>query len=298
MIEISVLGQIGVWVDGRPVTGLSAKHRQVLAILVLAGDTPVSKERLADQLWQGSPPASYVSTLDSYVCVLRRQLGLAAGRGSQLGTTEHGFRLTVGGEVSTDLARFRALADSIHSARNAEVVTRAEQALALVRGELAAEVPYADWAVRARDAFAREAVELWVHGAQRANALGDSLRAERLAQAAIDRDPVCEDAWRQLMLAHWFSGRRASALAAYGELRAALAEHIGDEPGQESQDLYLAILRDVPAVSAYSPTEQASELKTLLRLLRQALDNRPGACAPARDAALSEAAVMALAGGF
>ena len=107
---------------------------------------------------------------------------------------------------------------------------------------------------------------------------------------------VCEDAWRQLMLAHWFSGRRGRALAAYGELRAALAEEVGDEPSNETYQLYLTILRDASDADERHLEDERAELTTLLRLLRQALDCMPGVRAPARDAALSEVAMQALAG--
>jgi DNA-binding SARP family transcriptional activator len=295
MLEISLLGQVTVRVDGREVTEVRGKPRQVLAILALHAGTAVSKERLADLLWEGTPPTSYVSTLDSYVCVLRRQLGLAAGRTSQLATTHAGFRLDTSADVRTDLALFRALARSTEDAGNADVVDRAEQAMALVSGELVADVPYAEWALAARESFRKEVVELCLRGAQRANALGESDRAQRLARAAVERDAVCEEAWRQLMLAHWFAGQRGAAIAAYGELREAMAECVGDEPGHDSQQLYLTILRDTSEVGVSPVEDQRSELRLLLRLLRQALDSTPGVRAPARDDALSEVAMLALA---
>ncbi|HYO39989.1 MAG TPA: BTAD domain-containing putative transcriptional regulator [Nocardioidaceae bacterium] len=296
MLEISLLGQVAMRVDGRELSGVRGKPRQVLAILALHAGTPVSKERLADLLWEGNPPASYVSTLDSYVCVLRRQLGLSAGRRSQLATTDVGFRLDISADVQTDLFVFRALARSTEDAANADVVDRAEQAMALITGDLVSDVPYAEWAVRARDAFSREVVELCLRGAQRANALGESERAQRLARAAVEHDAVCEDAWRQLMLAHWFAGQRGAAIAAYGELREVMAERLGGEPGQDSQQLYLTILRDTSEAGPSPVDDQRSELRLLLRLLRQALDSTPGVRAPARDGALSEVAMMALAG--
>ncbi|MEP7089593.1 MAG: BTAD domain-containing putative transcriptional regulator [Nocardioidaceae bacterium] len=295
MIEISVIGPVCVRVDGQVVSGLSGKQRQILAILALDAGSAVSKTRLADLLWQGSPPVSSVATLDSYVCVLRRRMGLRAGRTSELATTDAGFRLDASQDVRIDLTAFREMARTAHDAPSAVVLTCAEQALDLVQGELVADVPYADWAVRARDSFRQDVVGLGLRGAQRANALGESARAERLARAATDRDPLCEEAWRQLMLAHWFGGRRASAVAAYGELRGAMAEILGDEPGEDCHQLYLTILRDTSQTGTQSGTDSRFELRALLRLLRQALDCTPGMQAPARDAALSQAAVRALA---
>ncbi|MGA8210810.1 MAG: BTAD domain-containing putative transcriptional regulator [Nocardioidaceae bacterium] len=296
MIEISLFGAVAVQVDGVATPHLSAKQRHVLAILALAEGAPVSRERLADQLWEGAPPVSYVSTLDSYVCLLRRSLGLAAGRRSRLATADGGFRLDVGAEIEVDVASFRALARVPEEATSRDVVARAEQALQLLRrGELLADVPYAEWGRHAREDLRRSAVDLFLAGAQRANALGMSDRAVALARAATDRDPVCEDAWRQLMLAHWFSGRRAAALSVYAELRGALLDHLGEEPGSESRQLYLTVLRETSEQAPQQTDDSGSELRTLLRLLRQTLEGIPGVRTPARDAALSEVAVLALA---
>lgn len=292
MLEIDLFGRTRARVDGVDVGSLSGKQRQILAILALEAGTPVAKERLADQLWDGSPPGSYVGTLDSYICVLRRRLALGAGRGSLLATTQAGFMLVEDPSVVVDLSRFRSLARATSEATSQQVVELATQALSLVQGDLVMDAPYADWAVRVRESFRHELLELALDAAQRANAIGEPAVAERMARMAIRHDPVREDAWRQLMLAQWFSGRRAGALATYSELRSTLADSLGDEPGQESRELYLTVLRDEPDV----PTEDhRTELRTLLRLLRQALDSTPGVRAPGRDSALSDVAMRALA---
>lgn len=293
MLEIDLFGRTRARVDGVDVGSLSGKQRQILAILALDVGMPVSKERLADLLWDGAPPGSYVGTLDSYICVLRRRLALGAGRGSLLATTQAGFMLAADDSVVIDLQRFRTLAHASMDAGNQQVVALASQAMSLVQGELVADAPYADWAVRVRESFRHELVDLALESAQRANAIGETVLAERMARTAIRHDPVREDAWRQLMLAQWFSGRRSGALATYSDLRSTLADTLGDEPGPESRELYLTVLRDEPDV----PTEDhRSELRTLLRLLRQALDSTPGVRAPGRDSALSDVAMRALAG--
>src|SRR4051794_29501900 len=56
------------------------KPRQILEILALSAGSPVPKDRLAELLWDGQPPKSYVATLEGYVCVLRRRLGQGRGR--------------------------------------------------------------------------------------------------------------------------------------------------------------------------------------------------------------------------
>lgn len=294
MISIELFGEIRVSRDGEPCSKLQLKQRQILAILALSPGQPVSRERLADQLWDGAPPASYLATLDSYMCVLRRAVRLEAGRSSALATTPAGFVLQADDRVEVDLNWFHLLARAADEGTARPALEWAEEAVSLVNGVLLSEVPYAAWAVRAREGFARTLVGLCTRGAQRANGLGEYERASRLARLAVEHDPVCEEAWRQLMLAHWFAGGRGRALAVYAEYRASMADCLGDEPARESHELYMTILSSAsgPGVGSEPPTLE--RIRTLLQLLRQELEATPGVRAPALDAQLSEVAARAL----
>src|SRR3954470_7699922 len=291
MISIALLGPTEVTVDDRvvPATSLAGRQRQILQILAMDAGSAVPKDRLADLLWDGEPPASYVGTLESYVCVLRRALGLASGRRSLLATTAKGYVLD-GDAVRVDLREFRKLVAAAASGSAIDVVTATTAALQLVRGELLAEEPYAAWAIRERDDFTRTLVAACAHAAQLANAIGDFEQAERLARRSVDADALCEEGWQQLMRVLWLTGRRCDALRAYAALRGALLDDLGEEPGVQSQHLYLAILRDTPTTSAKRATDEVGELRTLMLLLRQVLDVLPGVGAPASDAALTAVA--------
>src|SRR3954466_11986859 len=148
MISIALLGPTEVIVDDQvvPMSSLAGRQRQILQILAMDAGSAVPKDRLADLLWDGEPPTSYIGTLESYVCVLRRTLGLASGRKSLLATTAKGYVLDADA-VRVDLSDFRKLVATASSASAAEVVTAAAAALDLVRGELLSEEPYAAWAV-------------------------------------------------------------------------------------------------------------------------------------------------------
>jgi DNA-binding SARP family transcriptional activator len=292
MIKVTILGPTTVSVDGGTISAaeLGGRPRQILEILALDPGTAMPKERLADLLWDGEPPSSYIGTLESYVCVLRRKLGLGTGRGSVLATAPSGYVLDASA-VDTDRASFHRLVGADPSASAADVVARTMQAMELVRGELLADERYAAWATRARDIFERELVAAAVRAAQLANAIGDFASALHLARTAVAHDSLCEDAWQHLMRALWFSGHRLDALRAYAELRSAMLDGLGDEPGVPSQELYLAILRDRPAADG---GDAAAELRTLMTLMRQTLDLMPGVDVPARDSALTTVAVKVL----
>jgi DNA-binding SARP family transcriptional activator len=288
MIYVKVLGPTIVEVDGErlPEAALGGRLRQVLEILAVNAGQPVPKEVLADQIWDGAPPATYVGTLESYVCVLRKRLGLTGGRRSSLATRDRGYVLD-GPDVRVDLEEFRTLTRGVPRLPEDRVRTVLE-ALALVRGPLLAQEPYAGWAAQAREAFDRELTETLVPAAALANEIGVYDGAKLLARAAVERHPYCEVAWQELIRAQWRSGDRGQALGAYATLRQLLLDELGEQPSKPTQELYLAVLREDGDVRQ---TSQRQELGLLLRLLRQALEGVPGVAVPTQDAGLSTAAI-------
>ena len=113
-------------------------------MLALDLGTPIAKDLLAERLWDGRPPTSYIATVESYVCSLRRRLGLVGGRRGPLATTHHGYLLDPE-HVRVDVTSVRSLL--------AGDVADVTLALDLMSGELLADEPYAAWASAARESF-------------------------------------------------------------------------------------------------------------------------------------------------
>ncbi len=93
------------------------------------------------------------------MCVLRRCLGLAGGRGAGVMTVRQGYLLDPD-RHAVDLTTFRALAHGVRAdARRSRPPTlaRLEQALELVQGELLSDEAYATWAIEERSALPRRA---------------------------------------------------------------------------------------------------------------------------------------------
>jgi len=76
--EIHLLGPVRVTRAGRELAIGGRRQRGLLALLVLERGRPVSREKLADELWQGRPPAGFETALRSYVSRLRGVLGESA----------------------------------------------------------------------------------------------------------------------------------------------------------------------------------------------------------------------------
>lgn len=282
-MQVTLFGTTTVHGGTGPVSDLGGvKPRQILEILAVAAGDPVSKERLADMLWEGRPPRSHLATLESYVCVLRR--GLAAGdrRGSGIVTVPQGYRLDPS-LLQVDLTGFRSL---LHDAGStgADPETRLallERALALVTGDLLVGEMSAAWAATERERVRREVVGARSTAAALALALGRADAAVHHARGALVSDPHAEETVRTLMQALHATGRRPEALRAFFELRQRLSEDLGVDPARESTGLYLELLRD--EVPAGDGVRARDEVRMLVGLLRQALSAIPGVEVPQSD---------------
>jgi DNA-binding SARP family transcriptional activator len=295
MLNIRLFGPTTVETETDTITAGDlggVKPRQILELLALSSGTPIAKDRLADLLWDGNPPKTYVGTLESYVCVLRRSLGLTKGRRSVLATTSAGYVLDVT-ETRVDLVEFRRLLARAAGADPAVAIGLTSQALAMVSSTLLASEPYTTWATQERNCVQQELVVARTRAAGHALAIGELDAAVRLAAAGIEQDRFAECAVQHLMRALWMSGRRFEALRTYATLRTAMVEELGMEPGNATYELYMEILRDEGLAGAVPGTERI-ELKTLLNLLRQTLESIPGVQLPGTDSALAEIAVQVL----
>ena len=267
MIDVQLFGPLVVTGEGGRLTRSDlggTKLPQLVQMLALDLGSPLSKDLIAERLWDGRPPASYLATVESYVCVLRRRLGLVGSRRGPLATTSRGYLLDAD-QVRVDVVEARGLlrAGGVH-------VTRA---LDMMSGELLASEPFTAWAREARDAFDELLVHSCTRAAHQANAGGDFELAVLLAQEATGRGYLCEPAVRELMQGLVGVGDRVQALRAYETLRAGMGEELGLAPETATQAQYLTVLQGGLAVSPTAARSSArDEISALLQLLRRALD--------------------------
>lgn len=264
------------------------KPRQILEILALTPGIPVAKERLADLLWDGNPPRSFVGTLESYVCLLRRALGLSRGRASALRTVTHGYVLDAE-HVRVDLAEFRSLVRQASAASQDPCAAqrRLKRAIGMVDGELLAGETYASWAAHEQAQFRGELVSACNLSARHALALSEPETAVEMSHHAVALDKFAEEAWRLLIRALADCGRESEALRAYAELRQHLATELGADPSPASSMLYLQILRAKTVENPGSGSDPHEEVRILVGLLREAVAAIPGMPHRCSDRALA-----------
>jgi predicted ATPase/DNA-binding SARP family transcriptional activator len=249
VLEFRVLGPVRAVRDGRELALGGPRRRAVLALLLVAGGRVVPAERLAEDLWAGSPPPGAAGTLRSHLSRLRA----LAGPDAALIARGGGYALAAGPD-QLDAARFERLAaagrEALEHGEAAAAADRFRQALGLWRGAALADV--AEVETLAREGARLEELRLVaVEGRIEADVeLGLAAEAAGELEALVAEHRLRERLWRLLVLALYRCGRQADALAAYRRARTVLAEELGIEPGAELRALERAVLRQqVPAAA-------------------------------------------------
>jgi DNA-binding SARP family transcriptional activator/tetratricopeptide (TPR) repeat protein len=245
-MQVRLLGPVDVEVDGahRPIPG---KRRSTLAaVLALHPGEVVDTDRLVAATWgESTPPAP--NTVQTQLSYLRRAFGLAIEARSP------GYRLELGGDGTDVLVAERLLRQA---ARETDLMERAgclETALTLWRGRPLANVALHGWSdeyVSRLDQLRQQITGALIDVRL---ALGHhTLLLPQLRELVRDQ-PFDEHRHSQLMLALYRAGRQADALAVYQEVRTALLDGLGVDPGPALRDQHAAILRQDRSLDLVTP---------------------------------------------
>jgi DNA-binding SARP family transcriptional activator len=242
-MEFRLLGVMEVRDATGPIELPAGRARALLAILALRAGEPISAERLIDELWSGTPPATAATVVHGLVSRLRRGLSDDGNAGQQvLETVGKGYRLEVDPD-SVDAIRFERM---VSSSRGADAATRAAvltDALALWRGPALADFTYEPFAQRMIRALEESRIQAGENLLEAELELGHAARVIPRARRLLEEHPFRERLHGLLMTALYRSGRQAEALSAYADARELLVDELGIEPGPALQSLEAAILR-------------------------------------------------------
>ncbi len=244
MLAFEILGPLVVRGDDGEIAISGARRRALLVRLLIAANELVPAGPLAEDLWEGDPPAGAVATLQSHISQLRKSLdpGRLVGR--------HGGYVLEVGPDELDVWRFE---EESRQGREALVAGDPGAAAGLLatalgrwRGQALADVSGTSWA-RPEQTRLEElhlgAIETWLEARLE---LGQHQEVVASAEAAIVDHPLREGIWGYLMLALYRSGRQSDALRAYQRVRTLLGEELGIEPSAPLVALDAAIVQQKP----------------------------------------------------
>jgi len=253
-VQVRLLGPVDVLLQNgepRPVPGL--RRKAVLAVLAVHAGEIVSTDRLVHFVWGDEAPSMATNTLQSHISYLRKQLGRAA-----IQARPPGYLLDLG-EDGTDVQVAERLVQQAEATR--DHVDRArllKDALEIWRGQPLMDLAGLGWA----DEQAQRLDQLQLRATRELIesrlALGEHAVVVPDLEHLVEDHRLDEQLHAQLMLALYRTGRQADALAVYDNLRHALAEELGIDPGEAIRDLHASILRQEPALN--NPAQVPAQL--------------------------------------
>ncbi|MEV7503829.1 AfsR/SARP family transcriptional regulator [Streptomyces sp. NPDC093018] len=250
-MEIQLLGPFGATIRRESIVPTAGKPRQVLALLALHPGRVLPVSTLMEEIWGTKPPASALTTLQTYILQLRRRLATAmdpgaSGTAKDVLATRHGGYVLQIEPACTDVHQYERLTASAQSAfeqnRDEQASATFSKALSLWQGPALVDVPLGP--VLEIEVMRLEESRL-VTTERRIDAdlrLGKHARLIAELFELISRHPQHEGLHSQAMVALYRSGRQASALGVYRDLRTRLVEELGVEPSPQLQRLHQAIL--------------------------------------------------------
>jgi YVTN family beta-propeller protein len=267
-MEFRILGPLEVEEAGRRLPLGGGKQRALLAILLVHANEVVSRDRLIEELWGGSPPQTATTALQVHVSQLRKLLDPGATRGEEelLVTRAPGYVLRVERD-RIDLGRFEALVAAGKAALAKGDAQRAREqlveALALWRGRPLGDLETAPFAQA--ESLRLEELRLGAleERIEADLALGRHADLVPELEGLVSQEPLRERLRWQLMLALYRCGRQADALDVYRKGRRVLDEELGLEPGEALQRLERAILNQDSELAAPPPSPGAAPDKAV-----------------------------------
>jgi DNA-binding SARP family transcriptional activator len=249
-MRINLFGNLRISVAGRPVTAVNTNRlHSLIAYLILHGDTPQARERLAFLLWPASSESQARTNLRQLLHHLKRALPPEC---DLLVTNHFAVRWRQDPPCAIDVVDFQAAIAEAGSARTENDRPREIQSLTtaaqLYEDDLLPSL-YDDWLTPLREDYRRRVAEV-LH---RLSTLLDEQKEYALAIPCAERlvalDPLSESHHQLLIRLHAANHDRASALRAYHQCMRVLRRELGVGPGPATLELFERILKSEPGAS-------------------------------------------------
>ncbi|MFI0349087.1 AfsR/SARP family transcriptional regulator [Actinomadura sp. 9N407] len=245
-----ILGPLAVLHGDRDITPTAPKVRQVLTFLLLRRNQMVQVSEFVDELWADNPPDSAMTTLQTYIYKLRKDVLDPSGLAS-LHTQQSGYLLEVRDENLDVCAFERLISAGRHALKEGDPESATDllsRALTLWRGKALVGVTTGEILsahVTRLEENQLRALEMRIEADMR---LGRHQELISELKQLIFTYPLHEGFHGDLMTALNHSGRRYEALEVYRRLRTTLINELGLEPSTPLQRLHQGLLSaDRPA---------------------------------------------------
>ena len=221
---------------------------KLLKAMIVNGTRGVRKETLCEILWPDSNPRSVERTFKVALHRLRTSLEPQADpivgfsyvhlEGNRVSLDEE--LCEVDADTFLDLARKGSLEEYNGSEKKA--LSLYDKAIATYGGDFLPGDIFTPWTENKREELKRRYVDVLLRAARICENRGSSRKAMDYYQRVIDSDPVCEIAYRKLMILYSNRGEKNEAIRIYKRCQQALKASLGTKPGYITTSLYKKLL--------------------------------------------------------
>ncbi len=263
-MRVGLFGNFRITFAGSPVTSVNTNRlRSLIAYLILHGDAPQPRERLAFVLWPASRESQARTNLRQLLHNLKRALPAEC---TSLTSDHFTVQWRHDASCAIDVVDFQAAIAEAAAARTANDPAREIQSLTtaaqLYEDDLLPAL-YDDWLTPVREDYRGRISEVLRRLAALFEERKEYAAAIPCAERLVAMDPLCEPYHRLLIRLHAANNDRSSALRAYHQCMRALRREMGVEPGPATLELFERILKAQPGASGEpisgSPTSSARQ---------------------------------------
>jgi DNA-binding SARP family transcriptional activator/predicted ATPase len=270
-MRISLFGNLRISFAGRPVKTVNTNRLQsLIAYLILHGDTPQPRERLAFTLWPASRESQARTNLRQLLHNLKRALPAEC---KSLETDHFTVQWRQDATCAVDVVEFQAALAEAAAARIAKDSGKEIQSLSaaaqLYEDDLVPAI-YDDWLIPLREEYKRQISEALHRLASIFEEQHDYAQAIPWADRLVALDPLGEAHHQLLIRLHAANNDRASALRAYHQCMRVLRREMGVEPGAATQELFERILKTESGTAASSAAKPVAQLQKMRALIGRA----------------------------
>ena len=252
-MRIDLFGNLRISNSGQPVTSVNMNRMQsLIAYLILHGDVPQPRERLAFVLWPGSTESQARTNLRQLLHHLKRALPAEC---QSLVTDHYSVRWRRDASCEIDVVEFQAAIAEAASARAEDDRSREIRFLTaaaqLCEDDLLPGL-YDDWLAPIREEYRQRVCEVLRRLATLYEQQMEFGAAIPFAERLVALDPLGEAHHQLLMRLHAANRDRASALRAYHQCMRVLRREMGVEPGPATVELFERILKAKPEPGVFN----------------------------------------------
>ncbi len=251
-LDIGILGPLVIGANDQDAAPSAPKPRQLLALLAVRADRVVPVDVLVDELWESAPPPSALTTVQTYIVLLRRLLAAAlrvsgAVVAQQVLTyTGWGYQLSAGegAHDASDFTRHAALGRrALAAGDNSRASAALRQALACWRGPALVDVRTGPQLLAHRVSLEEQRMGTLEQRIEADLRLGRHHEVIGELSGLVVQHPLHENIHSLLMVALYRSGRPGQALETFQTLHQNLRDELGMEPSPRIRTVQQGILR-------------------------------------------------------